>query len=128
MNIQVDTIARRELLACLVSLLCFEDLIRYRLVRLHTDNDNAFHWLRKSRSTSMLGTKFLAIWEFMKYKMECKVAPVWIPSDANGTADELSRGSVPSWLARRGLRRRLKRHHIRLLTECPIKTWINELI
>ena len=127
-EIVADIIARKELLACLVSILCFEEAIRYRLVRLHTDNSNVYHWLRKSRSPDEQGTKFLALWEYGKYMTECKIAPVWIPSDANVTADQLSRGSTPAWLKRRGVRRYLKRRHIILLNEDPIKTWLSELI
>ena len=43
LDIVDEFIARKELLACLISILCFEDIIQYRLVRLHTDNDSAFN-------------------------------------------------------------------------------------
>ena len=38
-----EIIARKELLACLVALLCFGDLIKGMFVRLYTDNTNAYH-------------------------------------------------------------------------------------
>ena len=66
LQVHVDIIARMELLAGLVAILCFEDLIRTKLVRLYTDNNNAYHWLRKSRTSDRQGTKFLALWELLK--------------------------------------------------------------
>ena len=41
--VQGEIIARRELLACVIAILCFGDLIEGKLVRLYTDNDNASH-------------------------------------------------------------------------------------
>ena len=120
-------IARMELLAGLIAMLCFGNLIKRKLVRLYIDNDNAYHWLRKSRSSSLEGTKFLALWELWKYKLMCKVSPIWIPSAHNVTADTLSRGRIPTWLQRRGRRRRLTRKHICILRACPIKTWLTVL-
>ena len=38
-----DIIARKELLACLVAVLCFGDLIEGKFVQLWTDNKNAFN-------------------------------------------------------------------------------------
>merc|ERR1712012_275843 len=43
-----------ELLSALVSILCFEDQISRKLVRLHIDNENAYSWLKKSRSSDDL--------------------------------------------------------------------------
>ena len=126
-GLKPNIIARMVLLTGLIAILCFGNLIKKKLDRLHIDNNNAYHWLRKSRSSNLEGTKFLALWELWKYKMECKVAPVWIPSEHNVTADTLSRGTIPTWLQRRGVRRRLTRKHIHLLQACPIKTWFNTL-
>ena len=72
----MDIIARIELLACVVGILCFDDMIKHKIVRLHTDNDNAYHWLRKSRVSNLLGTRLLAVWEYGKYRTESKVSPV----------------------------------------------------
>ena len=38
-----EFIARKELLACLIAVFCFGDLIKGQLVRLHTDNDSVYH-------------------------------------------------------------------------------------
>ena len=118
-----EIIARKELFACVVAILCFGELIEGRLVRIYTDNDNVFHWLRKGRTTNKVGTRFLAIWEYVKYQLECKITPGWLPSDANRTADSLSRGKVPEWLQRRGRKRSLAPQHWRLLSLSPIKIW-----
>ena len=114
-----DIIARKELLACVIALLCFGDLCEGRHVKLYTDNRNTFHWLLKGRSSSVTGTKYLALWESCKYIRECKISPRWIPSDANRTADALSRGKVPEWLRRQGSRRRLSSKRRELLTLSP---------
>ena len=122
-QVEEEIIARKELFACLVAILCFGDLIEGKLVRLYTDNENAFHWLRKGRSANEVGTRYLAIWEYIKYKLECKINPSWLPSDANRSADALSRGRVPEWLKRRGRRRSLSPKHRELLSLGPIKIW-----
>ena len=61
LKVAEETIARKELFAALVGILCFHDVIERKLVRLHTDNENAFHWLWKSRSQCLSGTRFLAL-------------------------------------------------------------------
>ena len=122
-RVEEEIIARKELFACLVAILCFGDLFRGKLIRIYTDNDNAFHWLRKGRSANVVGTRYLALWEYVKYKMECKITPYWLPSEANRTADCLSRGNVPEWLTRRGLVRTLSRKHWKLLSLRTIKIW-----
>ena len=43
LKITEDFIARKELLACIVAIMIFEDVIQHRLLRLHTDNDGAYH-------------------------------------------------------------------------------------
>ena len=53
-------IARQELLACLIALFCFGDVIKDKLVYLYT-NENAYHWLRKGRSSNATGTRYLAL-------------------------------------------------------------------
>ena len=98
----VDVIARMELLAALISLACFRDLIKGRYVQLFCDNSNVVSWLRKGRSSHRIGFRLLAVWELIKYKAQCKVSPQWLPGDKNCTADSLSRGVVPPWLRDRG--------------------------
>ena len=100
-----EFIARKELLACLFAVFCFGDLIKGRYVKLYTDNENVYYWLLKGRTSSEFGTKYIALWELRKYLLECKISPQWIPSDANTTADALSRGRSPEWLQRRGHKR-----------------------
>ena len=53
----------------------------------------------------MLGSGYLAYWELQKLRAQCKISPKWIPRAKNVTADTLSRGGIPDWLARRGVRR-----------------------
>ena len=43
----------------------------------------------------------LAVWELLKYKAHCKIAPEWLPGKDNRAADALSRGSVPQWVNKR---------------------------
>ena len=128
-EIPAEFIAQKELLACLLALFCFGHLFKGKYVKLHTDNDNTYHWLRKGRSVNETGTKFLAIWEFGKYLLECKVSPRWIPSEKNVTADSLSRGTVPEWLQRRGCERIVSQGVKKILSLSPIETWkrINQL-
>ena len=122
-HVKGEIIARKELFACLVAILCFGDLMEGKLIRLYTDNDNAYHWLRKGRSSNEVGTRYLAIWEYIKYKLECKINASWLPSEANRTADALSRGRVPEWLQRRGRNRTLAPQHWKLLSLRSIKIW-----
>ena len=126
-SICVDSIARMELFSALISILCFGDKICGRLIELYIDNENAYAWLRKSRCTNTLGTKFLAKWEYRKWVMECKVSVKWIPSEVNVAADALSRGRVPPFLKRNGTRVRLTRSDIKFLTADPVKTWLSAL-
>ena len=42
-KVRAEIIARKELLACLVALFCFGDVLKGKMVRLYTDNENAFH-------------------------------------------------------------------------------------
>ena len=120
-----EIIARKELLACVIAVLCFGDLVEGKHVKLYTDNKNVFHWLLKGRSSSKTGTKFLALLESSKYIRECKISPKWIPSEANRTADDLSRGKIPEWLRRRGSRRGLSSKARELLALSPTATWKN---
>ena len=101
---QTDIIARKELLACLIAVFCFRNLIVNRLVTLFTDNQNAAAWLAKGRSSNVVGNSFLAVWELGKYLARCKISTVWLPSTHNRTADALSRNKIPEWLRSRGIR------------------------
>ena len=120
-----DFIARKELLACLVAVFCFGDIISNRLVTLFTDNQNVVAWLRKGRSTSSLGNSFLAAWELGKYRARCKISSVWLPSAHNRTADALSRNKIPEWLARDGRKLNPDLRMIASFTVHPIRAWSN---
>ena len=56
-----EIIARKELLACLISIFCFGDCIARKMLRIWTDNDCAYHWLRKGRSCNEEGNKYLTL-------------------------------------------------------------------
>ena len=75
----VEVIARRELLACIVALACFQDMIKGRIVTLYSDNANVVGWLKKGRSSNHRGMRLLAMWETMKYELKCKTSAKWIP-------------------------------------------------
>ena len=100
---EVDVISRRELLACLVGLHCFREFVEGKIVNVYSDNENAVAWLKKGRSSSMLGMRILAVWELIKYELRCKTSPRWIPGRQNNTADALSRGCIPWWLVKQGI-------------------------
>ena len=99
-----EFIARKELLAALVALLCFGSVISGKIVVLYTDNSNVSDWLQAGRSSKLAGLKYLALWELEKFKLGCKISPRWLPGKHNISADQLSRGSTPAWLQREGLR------------------------
>ena len=102
MDFGADFIARKELLAGLVAVFTFRKRIEGRLVNLFSDNSSAVQWLKKSRTSNLVGNTYLACWELIKYISRCKITPEWIPGNHNTTADALSRGTVPNWLEARG--------------------------
>ena len=69
-----EVIARKELLAALIALLCFSRSINGMLVTLYTDNTNVRDWLVAGRSAQIKGLNYLALWELLKYKSACKVS------------------------------------------------------
>ena len=99
---EVDIISRRELLACSVGLCCFQSFVEGKFFTVYSDNQNVVAWLKKGRSSNLLGMRILAAWELMKYKLRCKISPKWLPGWHNNTADALSRGCIPWWLVRQG--------------------------
>lgn len=99
-----EFIARKELLAALVSLHCFGHAIKGKLTYLYTDNTNVRDWLVVGRSRKMEGLKYLALWELAKFRYKCKISPRWLPSGHNVSADKLSRGTTPGWLQQNGTR------------------------
>ena len=103
-KLQMDAIARNELLAALIALHCFRHVVEDRIVVLYTDNTNVRDWLVAGRSSKLKGLKYLALWELVKFRARCKVSPRWLPGSHNISADRLSRGVTPAWLRSNGRR------------------------
>ena len=120
---EVDVIARKELLACLVGLHCFHEKVEGTIVTIYTDNSNVASWLEKGRVSNNLGMRLLGAWEFQKYKLRCKVSARWLPGSHNTTADSLSRGNIPAWLARRGVEQRCNLHDIAITLSNVERSW-----
>ena len=57
---EVDVVARKELLTCLVALYCFQSYVAGRIVTIFSANGNVVSWLKKGRSSNKLGMRFLA--------------------------------------------------------------------
>ena len=127
-NLDANVISRRELLACLVAVFCFRDIVRGKLVKLFTDNSNARTWLQKSRSSNKVGTHYLMALELIKYTVECKISATWLPSAANSSADDLSRNKTPNWLERCGRRRSIDVKLLALLISDPISCWRQRIL
>ena len=120
---RTDVIAKKELLACLISLFCFKPELTDKLVTLYTDNQVVSRWLHKSRSGNRLGTQFLACYELQKYKLRCKISPAWIPGHQNNTADAISRNSIPEWLCHSGIKRSCDLKEVAYLTNNAEPSW-----
>ena len=60
MDFGADFIARKELLAGLVAVFTFRKRIEGRLVNLFSDNSSAVQWLKKSRTSNLVGNTYLA--------------------------------------------------------------------
>ena len=58
-------IAYLELLAALVSIVCFSALCRGSIVSLNCGNTNAVSWLKKSRCSAGIGFRILSVIEFI---------------------------------------------------------------
>ena len=61
--------------------------------------------------------------ELMKLKYNLKVSVSFIKSNANTTADMLSRGVTPEWLKIRGVRHTVKIKNIEKILSNPISFW-----
>ena len=86
-----------------MALHCFREFVEGKIVNVYSDNENAVAWLKKGRSSNMLGMRILAAWELIKYELPCKTSPRWIPGRQNNTADALSRGGIPWRLVKQGI-------------------------
>ena len=123
-NFEVDGIARQELLAALVALVCFAPAIKEKMIILWTDNSNVCNWLTKGRSSKLKGLRYLALWELEKYKAKCKITTKWLPSAHNVSADSLSRGITPNWLQREGVRRHCDLQQLFLSWKHVEESWV----
>ena len=97
-------IAYRELLSAVIAFLYFAPLSPSSIIRINTDNQNVVSWLNRGRCSKKLGYRLLSVIELLKLKYNLKVSVFYIKSSANTTADMLSRGVLPHWLQRRGVR------------------------
>ena len=90
-------IAYLELLAAMISIICFTPRCRSQIVTINCDNTDAVAWLQKSRCAAGIGFRILAVVELYKHKFGVKLQPRHILGNAN-TSDLLSRGKNPiSW-------------------------------
>ena len=96
-------IAYIELIAALVGISVFSKYQTNKLINLFSDNTDVVAWLRKL------------------YKM--KLCVDHIPGIQNNSADELSRGSVPTWLKLRGKRLDVDLHRLTNIIKKPLHFW-----
>ena len=95
-------IAYRELLAVLLAFQVFAKIAPNSFIRVNSDNTNVVSWLNKGRCSKKMGFLLLSAIEAFKFKFGLKVRAFHIKSKHNNSADDLSRGHTPQWLARRG--------------------------
>ena len=120
---KILSIAYLELLAALISIVCFSALCRGRIVRLNCDNTNAVSWLKKSRCSAGIGFRMLSVIELYKHKFQVKVSTHHIPGEANISADSLSRGTIPSWLQKYGKKCLIDLDNVADLLMNPLPSW-----
>ena len=118
-----EFIAKQELLACVVGIFAFREVIQGRLVTMYTDSQTALSWLQRGRCSDVVGSNYLSVLEMGKYKAECKVQAKWISSGGNRTADMLSRNKVPDWLQRRGIEQSIDIQLITKFVADPVEAW-----
>ena len=63
----------------------------------------------------------------MKFKHNLKVSAYYIESSKNTSADALSRGKVPDWLQKRGVKYDVKMSDIDKILIDPIAFWTKAL-
>ena len=114
-------IAYIELIAVLAGFSVFSQNQKNTLVKLYTDNTNVVAWLQKSRCRSGIGFKILAIIEFFKRSHRLKICTRHIPGKHSNTADLLSRGKIPKWLQRYGIRREVNLKDLFRLIKNPLR-------
>ena len=117
-------IAYIELIAVLAGFCVFSQSQKNTVVKLYTDNTDVVAWLQKSRCRAGLGFKILSAIEYFKRSYRLKICTRHIPGKHNNTADLLSRGKIPSWLQRYGIKREVNLKHLFRLIRNPLRFWI----
>ena len=117
-------IAYIELIAVLAGFSVFSQNQKNTVIKLYTDNTDVVAWLQKSRCRAGLGFKILAAIEFFKRSHRLKICTRHIPGKHNNTADQLSRGKIPEWLRRYGIRREVNLNDLFRLIKNPLRFWI----
>ena len=120
-------IAYRELLSAVVALRYFAPHYPSSWIRVNTDNQNVVSWLNRGRCSKSLGYRLLAVIELIKFKYNLKISVHFIESSKNTSADRLSRGAIPEWLKRRGVRCKVSMTNIEKILSNPIMFWKNAL-
>ena len=116
-------IAYLELLAALISITCFIPQCPGQLVRLNCDNSDAVAWLHKSRCSAGIGFRILAAVELYKRMFHVKISAHHIKGVANKSADFLSRGEVPLWLRKHGIKINVNLAKVADLLVDPLSAW-----
>ena len=114
-------IAYIELIAVLAGFCVFSQSQKNTVVKLYT----VVAWLKKSRCRAGLGFKILSAIEYFKRSYRLKICTRHIPGKHNNTADLLSRGVIPSWLRRYGIRREVNLKDLFRLIKNPLRFWIS---
>ena len=120
-------IAYHELLSAVIAFIYLAPFSPSSLVRINTDNQNVVSWLNKSRCSKKLGYRLSSVIELMKLKYNLKISVFYIKSNANTSADRLSRGVIPEWLRNRGVKLAVSIDVIDKILLNPIAYWKNAL-
>ena len=116
-------IAYIELIAALVGISVFSKNQPNKVINIFSDNTDVVAWLRKGRCSAGLGFKLLAAIEYFKQEHTLKLSVKHIPGIQNNSADELSRGSIPSWLKLKGRRLDVDIKPLSKLIRNPLPFW-----
>ena len=116
-------IAYVELLAAMIGIICFSPRCAGQIVRLNCDNAGAVAWLQKSRCPRGIGFRILAVIELYKHRHCLKVCAHHILGKANTSADFLSRGMIPPWLKKHGVKCTLNLSDVAVLLVDPLSAW-----
>ena len=112
----------------MIGVVCFVPDCRGCIVRLNSDNSNAVAWLQKSRCAAGVGIRILAAIELYKRKYGVKILTRFIEGVANTSADCLSRGKIPHWLKRFGVKAECNLEEVAGILNNPLTAWRNILL